>query len=73
MDDFCDCRKEMACINPFVYASREECIADFSAGECENVKCRKIKQRQNVLECPPDSKLITGRWTDDGCCPVENR
>ena len=75
VDDFCDCRKEMACINPFEYQSRNQCINDLhkQPGECQNVKCRKIKHNKNVSECPSDSKLITGRWTDDGCCPVENR
>ena len=75
VDDFCDCRKEMACINPFEYQSRHQCVNDLhkQPGECQNVKCRKIKHNKNVSECPSDSKLITGRWTDDGCCPVENR
>ena len=75
VDDFCDCRKEMACINPFEYQSREQCDNELhqQPGECQKVKCRKIKHHKNVAECPSDSKLITGRWTDDGCCPVENR
>ena len=36
VDDFCDCRKETACINPFKYPSEERCARDLHKRKLRN-------------------------------------